>query len=138
MAFTTAEVNTWFQTIDGLPATTAGIPANLATQYTAELVAGTASEAQIQAQLENQTAPPPNNVPTDTFFRTGVAQFVLREFQAAWGQVPNTTQFDAWVARIIANPSLESGGMSAALAGTPQFLCSPGSSPQPVLSTSFW
>lgn len=49
MAFTTAEVNTWFQTIDGLPATTGGIPSNLATAYVAELnsIPPTASEAQI-------------------------------------------------------------------------------------------
>ena len=47
MAFTTAEVNTWFQTIDGLPATTAGIPSNLSTSYAAQLNAGTASTAQI-------------------------------------------------------------------------------------------
>jgi hypothetical protein len=140
MAFTTAEVNTWFQTIDGLPPTTAGIPANLANAYVAELnsVPPTASEPQIQAQLENQTAPPPNNVATDTFYRTSVAQFVLREFQAAWGVVPNTTQFDAWVARIIANPSLESGGgMSQALAGTQQFLNTYGLQPGQLATTGF-
>jgi hypothetical protein len=141
MAFTTAEVNTWFQTIDGLPATTAGIPANLATAYVAELnsVPPTASEPQIQAQLENQTAPPPNNVATDTFYRTSVAQFVLREFQAAWGVVPNTTQFDAWVARVIANPaSVETGGgMSQALAGTQQFLNTYGLQPGQLATTGF-
>ena len=50
-----------------------------------------------------------------------VADFVLDEFQAAWGVVPNSTQYDAWVHRIIANPSLENGGMSQALAGSPEF-----------------
>jgi hypothetical protein len=58
------------------------------------------------------------------FYRTSVADFVLREFQAAWGVFPTTgagSQYDNWVARIIANPSLENGGMSEALAGTPQF-----------------
>jgi hypothetical protein len=127
MAFTTATVNTWFQTIDGLPATTAGIPANLSTSYTAELNAGTASTAQIQANLENfpfNPLPPPSNIATETFYRTSVAQFVLAEFQAAWGAVPNTTQYDAWVQRVIADPSSveTGGGMSQALAGTPQFL----------------
>ena len=70
-------------------------------------------------------SPPPTNIPTDLFYRTSVAQFVLREFQAAWGAVPTTgasSQFDNWVARIIADPSLESGGMSQALAGTPEFM----------------
>ena len=114
MAFTTAEVNTWFQTIDGLPATTAPIPSNLSTAYVAQLNAGTASTAQIQANLENfpvNPLPPPANIATDMFYRTSVAQFVLAEFQAAWGAVPNTTQYDAWVARVIADPAaVESGG----------------------------
>src|SRR5271166_969730 len=129
MAFTTATVNTWFQTIDGLPPTTASISSSLATMYVGELNATppTATPGEIQTILENGPFPPPaTNVPTDLFFRTSVAQFVLREFQGAWGVVPSTganSQFDNWVARIIANPSLENGGgMSQALAGTPQFM----------------
>ena len=62
---------------------------------------------------------------TTTAPTPSVADFVLREFQAAWGVVPTTgagSQFDNWVARIIADPSLESGGMSQALAGTPEFM----------------
>ncbi len=49
MAFTTAEVNGWFQTIDGLPATAPPIPTNLSTAYVAELNATppTSSPAQI-------------------------------------------------------------------------------------------
>ena len=43
MAFTTTEVNGWFQTIDGLPPTTASIPSALATQYVGELNGGTAT-----------------------------------------------------------------------------------------------
>jgi hypothetical protein len=141
MAFTTAEVNTWFQTIDGLPATTAPIPTNLSTAYTAELNAGTASPAQIQANLENfpvNPLPPPPNIATDTFYRTSVAQFVLREFQAAWGAVPNSTQFDAWVQRVIADPAdVEGGGgMSLALAGTPEFLNEYGLSSSTQLATT--
>jgi hypothetical protein len=138
MAFTTAEVNTWFQTIDGLPVTTAPIPSNLSTAYVNGLnsIPPTTSEPQVQAQLENQTAPPPNNVATDTFYRTSVAQFVLRDFQAAWGVVPTSTQFDAWVARVIATPSLESGGMSQALAGTPQFLAAYGLTSSTQLATT--
>ena len=58
---------------------------------------------------------------TPLVYRTSVADFVLREFQAAWGVVPNATEYDAWVARIIADPTLENGGMSQALAGTTQF-----------------
>ena len=70
------------------------------------------------------------NVETTTFYRTTVAQFVLREFQAAWGVVPTTTgagsQYDNWVARILSDPTVESGtnpatSMSVALAGTTQF-----------------
>jgi hypothetical protein len=127
MAFTTTEVNGWFQTIDGLPPTTASIPSSLATQYVGELNAGTATPGVIQAELENFVAPPipPPFTDTSLFYRTSVAQFVLREFQAAWGTVPSTgpgSQFDNWVARIIANPSLEGGGMSQTLAGTPQFM----------------
>ena len=129
MAFTTTEVNGWFQTIDGLPPTTASISSSLATMYVGELNATppTATPGDIQANLENFAAPPepPPFDPTGLFYRTSVAQFVLREFQAAWGVVPSTgagSQYDHWVARIIANPSLEGGGMSQALAGTPQFL----------------
>jgi hypothetical protein len=53
----------------------------------------TATPVQIQANLENfpfNSFPPPTNIPTDIFYRTSVAQFVLREFQAAWGAVPTT------------------------------------------------
>lgn len=131
MAFTTAEVNTWFQTIDGLPPTTASISSSLATMYVGDLNATPpiATPGDIQANLENFVAPPtpPPFTPTDLFYRTSVAQFVLREFQAAWGVVPSTgagSQYNNWVARIIADPfTLESsGGMSQALAGTPQFM----------------
>ena len=87
----------------------------------------TATPAEIQATLENfpvNPLPPPANIATDVFYRTSVAQFVLAEFQAAWGAVPNTTQYDAWVARVIADPAAveTGGGMSQALAGTPTFL----------------
>jgi parallel beta-helix repeat protein len=51
---------------------------------------------------------------------TSAADFVLREFQAAWAVFPTETQYENWVARIIANPLLENGGMSQALAGTPE------------------
>ena len=128
MAFTTAEVNAWFQTIDGLPPTTVPIATVLSDSYVGRLNAGTATPVVIQATLENfpiNNSPPPTNIPTDLFYRTSVAQFVLREFQAAWGAVPTTgagSQFDNWVARIIANPGLENGGMSLALAGTSQFM----------------
>jgi hypothetical protein len=70
-----------------------------------------ADPAQVQPDLENPSLA----------YRKSVADFVLREFQAAWGVVPNATQYGAWVARVIADPSLENGGMSQALAGTPQF-----------------
>ncbi len=70
-----------------------------------------ADPAQVQPDLENPSLA----------YRKSVSDFVLREFQAAWGVVPNGTQYDAWVARVIADPSLENGGMSQALAGTPQF-----------------
>ena len=148
MAFTTAEVNTWFQTIDGLPVTTAPIPSNLSTAYVNGLnsIPPTTSEPQVQAQLENQTAPPPNNVATDTFYRTSVAQFVLREFQAAWGTVPTSTQFDAWVARVIANPTScgkwrrhEPGARRhAAISRRIRFDQLHAARHDRVLSTSFW
>jgi hypothetical protein len=128
--YTTAEVNTWFQTIDGLPSTTTAIPSNLSAAYVAALNATppTATVPEIQANLENfpfNASPPPTNVSTDLFYRTSVADFVLTEFQLAWGAVPTsgaTSQYDAWVARIIADPSLWSGGgMTLALIGTPEF-----------------
>jgi hypothetical protein len=109
--YTIADANGWFQTIDGLPATTAPIPSTLSITYVDELNTNTATQAQIQADLENAAV----------FYRTSVADFVLQEFQAAWDMVPNATQYEAWVARVIADPTLESGGMSQALAGTPQF-----------------
>jgi hypothetical protein len=72
---------------------------------------GQANPAQVQPNLENPSLA----------YRTSVADFVLREFQAAWGAVPSATQYDAWVARVISDPSLENGGMSQALAGTARF-----------------
>jgi hypothetical protein len=127
--YTSAEVNTWFQTIDGLPTTTPVIPTNISSGYVASLNAGTATEAQINANLENfpfNPAPPPTNVSTDLFYRTSVADFVLTEFQLAWGVVPTSgasSQYDAWVARVIADPTSvwTGGGMSMALIGTPEF-----------------
>jgi hypothetical protein len=118
-AFTTAEVNGWFQTIDGLPSTTAPIgPA--ATTYVDELNATpqTSTPAEIVDNLENF----PNSVPTPLFYRTTVAQFVLREFQAAWGVVPTDAQYMAWMERCLTNSANISGGMSMALAGTTQFM----------------
>ena len=135
---TAAEVNTWFQTIDGLPPTTPPINPSVAMAYVAELNATppTATPAQIQANLENfpfNSSPPPTNSVQDTFYRTSVADFVLREFQLAWGVVPTsgsaTSQYDAWIARVIDNPSnMTAGGMSHALAGTPQFMVEIGAS----------
>jgi hypothetical protein len=128
--FTTAQINGFFQTIDGLPSTTASIPSNLATAYVDELNATppTATVAQIQANLENfpvNPTPPPTNIATDLFYRTSVAQFVLREFQGAWGVVPTTgagSQYDNWVNRIILNSSLTTGAMSQQLAGSAEFM----------------
>ena len=134
MVFTIAEVNTWFQTIDGLPPTTASIPSSIAMAYVddSNAVPPTATPVQIQANLKNFpfNTSGTGNVETTTFYRTTVAQFVLREFQAAWGVVPTTTgagsQYDNWVARILSDPTVESGtnpatSMSVALAGTTQF-----------------
>ena len=125
---TTGTVNTWFQTIDGLPATTAPINSTLAQSYATSLSNNMATPVDIQANLENFAAPPPPPplISTDLFFRTSVAQFVLREFQAAWNMVPTSgstaSQFDAWVARVIADPNNENGGgMSLALAGSSTF-----------------
>ena len=94
-------------------------------------IPATATEDEILHNLKNFpfNTSGTGNVETTTFYRTTVAQFVLREFQAAWGAVPTTgagSQFDNWVARILADPTVESGtnpatSMSAALAGTTQF-----------------
>jgi hypothetical protein len=115
--YTAADVNGWFQTIDGLPATTAPVSSTLLSAYVAELnsTPPTATPAQVQAELEDPAV----------FYRTTVADFVLAEFQLAWGTVPTSgagSQYDNWVARIIADPSLEGGAMSQALAGTPEFM----------------
>jgi hypothetical protein len=143
MAFTPTEVNGWLFTIAGLdPANgnTQPVPNPFLTQYVNELntppppATPEATPAQIQANLENfpvNANPPPANVITDTFFRTTVADFVLREFQLAWGVVPTsgaaTSQYDAWVARVLDNPAnMSGGGMSQALAGTPNFMLSIG------------
>jgi hypothetical protein len=112
VAYTAANVNGWFQTIDGLPSTTAPVATSLSDAYVAELNSGTQTPAQIQANLENP----------EVFYRTNVADFVLREFQASWGVLPTTTQYEAWVARVIAAPTLASGGMSMALAGSSEFM----------------
>ena len=130
--FTDADVNGWLFTIAGLdPANgnTQPVPEPFLDEYVNELNAG-ATPAQIQANLENfpfNSNPPPTNVITDTFFRTSVADFVLREFQLAWGVVPTSgaaaSQYDAWVARVIDDPAnMTNGGMSQALAGTTEFM----------------
>jgi hypothetical protein len=112
--YTAADINGWFQTINGLPPTAPSISPTDVNLYVAQLNTGSQTPAQVQASLENPTV----------YYRASVADFVLHEFQAAWGVFPTTgagSQYDNWVARIIANPSLENGGMSEALAGTPQF-----------------
>jgi hypothetical protein len=144
MAFTPTTVNNWFFTIDGLSAANGNdqpVPQPFLGQYVTELnpvppaTTPVATPAEIQANLENfpfnPGTPPPTNLVTDTFYRTTVADFVLREFQLAWGMVPTsgpaTSQYDAWVARVIDNPAnMTAGGMSMALAGTPNFTLSIG------------
>ena len=139
MTFTPTTVNNWFFTIDGLSAANGNdqpVPQPFLGQYVTELnpvppaTTPVATPAEIQANLENfpfnPGTPPPTNLVTDTFFRTTVADFVLREFQLAWGVVPTSgaaaSQYDAWVARVIDNPAnMTAGGMSQALAGTPNF-----------------
>jgi hypothetical protein len=85
------------------------------------------------------------NVETDTFYRTTVAQFVLREFQAAWTVVPTTgatSQFNNWVARALADPTVLDGtnpatSMSFALASTPQFAAVYNIGPNDLATTDF-
>jgi hypothetical protein len=139
MAFTPTDVNGWLFTIAGLDAANGNaqpVPEPFLNEYVNELnpvppaTTPAATPAVIQANLENfpvNANPPPANVITDTFFRTTVADFVLREFQLAWGVVPTsgaaTSQYDAWVARVIDNPAnMTAGGMSQALAGTTNFM----------------
>jgi len=140
MTFTPTTVNNWFFTIDGLSAANGNdqpVPPPFLGQYVTELnpvppaTTPVATPAEIQANLENfpfnPGTPPPTNLVTDTFYRTTVADFVLREFQLAWGMVPTsgaaTSQYDAWVARVIDNPAnMTAGGMSQALAGTTNFM----------------
>ena len=128
MAYTTATVNTWFQTIDGLPSTTVPITSSIADAFVVSLNTGLATPAEVQAALQNfpvNPSPPPTNVPTSMFGRTTVADFVLREFQAAWGVVPTSgagSEYNNWVAAVLANPSLTLGGMSELLAGTTAFM----------------
>ena len=97
----------------GPPSPAPPIPTADETLDVTQLSDGAQTPLQVQADpdLENPSLA----------YRTSVADFVLREFQAAWGVVPNATQYGAWVARVVADPSLENGGMSQALAGTPQF-----------------
>jgi hypothetical protein len=112
--YTAADVNGWFQTINGLPPAAPSISTTDVNLYVTQLNTGSQTPAQVQANLENPAL----------YYRTSVADFVLRDFQAAWGVFPTTgagSQYDNWVARIVANPSLENGGMSQALAGTPEF-----------------
>jgi hypothetical protein len=113
-AYTAADVTGWFQTINGLPPTATSISTTDINLYVAQLNTGAQTPAQVQADLENPAV----------YYRTSVADFVLREFQAALGVFPTTgagSQYDNWVARVIADPSLENGGMSQALAGTSEF-----------------
>jgi hypothetical protein len=153
MTFTPTTVNNWFFTIDGLSAANGNdqpVPQPFLGQYVTELnpvppaTTPVATPAEIQANLENfpfnPGTPPPTNLVTDTFYRTTVADFVLREFQLAWGMVPTsgaaTSQYDAWVARVIDNPAnMTAGGMSAALVGTPEFQLIFGSNPNATAAT---
>ena len=109
----------------GLPSTAPSIPAADETLDVMQLSAGAQTPLQVQANPAQVQANPAqvqaNFENPSLVYRKSVADFVLREFQAAWGAVPNATQYDVWVARVIADPSLENGGMSQALAGTPQF-----------------
>jgi hypothetical protein len=101
-----------------LPSTAPWVPPADETLDVTQLSAGAQTQLQVQANAAQVQA---NFENPSLVYRKSVADFVLREFEAAWGVVPNATQFDAWVARVIADPSLENGGMSQALAGTPQF-----------------
>ena len=102
----------------GPPSTAPWIPAADETLDVTQLSAGAQTPLQVQANPAEVQANFENPSPV---YRKSVADFVLREFEAAWGVVPNATQYNAWVARVIADPSLENGGMSQALAATPQF-----------------
>jgi hypothetical protein len=108
----------------------------------------TATPVEIQATLENfpfNANPPPTNIATDTFYRTTVAQFVLREFQAAWTVVPTTgatSQFNNWVARALADPTVLDGtnpatSMSFALASTPTFQAVYNVGPNDIATANF-
>ena len=134
--FTTAEVNGWFQTINGLPAGS-NIASSTANLYVSELNATppTATPEEIANNLENF----PNMMSEALFYRTTVAGFVLREFQAAWGVVPTTgagSVYDNWVARCLADPTNISAGMSQALAGTSQFMALYGTTSATELATA--
>src|SRR5271163_3666484 len=146
MAFMDSDVNGWLFTIDGLSATNGNdqpVPAPFLGEYVTQLnpvppaTTPQSTPAQIQANLENFPFNPSGGTPThiiqDTFFRTVVADFVLREFQLAWGVVPTSgaaaSQYDAWVARIINDPAImTNGAMSQALAGTSTFMIEVGAS----------
>ena len=82
------------------------------TLYVAQFNGGVQAPAQVAPSLEKPSL----------LQRASAADFVLREFQAAWGVVPTATQYEAWVARIIADPGLENGDLSQALAGTTEFV----------------
>jgi hypothetical protein len=102
----------------GPPSAAPPIPTAYQTLDVTQLSDGAQTPLQVQADPA-QVQPDAEN--SSLAYRKSVADFILREFQAAWGVVPNATQYGAWVARVIADPSLENGGMSQALADTPQF-----------------
>ena len=90
--YTAAQVNAWYQAIDN-QASTASLDASDLAVYVASLNSGALTPAQVQNSIETTT------------FTTGTVDAVIREYQAAFGRVPDQAGLEYWVGQVAANPS---------------------------------
>lgn len=90
--YTAAQVNAWYDAIDNQPAGTSLDAADLAV-FTASLNSGVLTPAQVQTSLE--TSP----------FTINTVDVVIREYQAAFGRVPDQAGLAYWVGVVAANPA---------------------------------
>ena len=84
----TNDINAWYQAIQYRPA-----PTDELTQFNAQLMAGIITTGQAIAQIEGSS------------FTQNYVDPVIREYQAAFGRVPDQAGVAYWVGQVAANPA---------------------------------
>ena len=90
--YTAAQVNAWYDAIDNQPTGTALDAADLAV-YVASLNSSTMTPTQVQTAIEESP------------YTLNTVDVVIREYQAAFGRVPEQAGLQYWVGVVTANPS---------------------------------